>query len=86
MGPRPIVAKFEYFKQREYIRSLGKRLKDKPFGINEQFPPLIMERRRALFPIYHNNRRNSHRVSLIADKLYIDNKLFKDPNITPWLE
>ncbi|XP_030634971.1 rho GTPase-activating protein 40 [Chanos chanos] len=48
--------------RREYVRSLGRRLKGKPYGINEQFPPLIMERRRILLPIYHNNRKNGKRA------------------------
>lgn len=84
-GPRPIVAKFEFFKQRDYVKRLGKRLKGKPFGMNEQFPATILERRKALLPIYRKMRQEGHWVSLIADKLYIDNRLFKDPNITYWL-
>lgn len=85
-GPRPIVASFEHHKQHELVRSLGRRLKGKPFGINEQFPAAVLERCRALLPIYRTNRQRGRRVSLVSDKLYIDNKLFKDPNITTWLE
>lgn len=82
---RPIIARFEYHKQREFIRGLGKRLKGKPFGLNEQFPQVVMERRRALLPIYYSNRKAGTRVSLVSDKLYINNVLFKDAAITPWL-
>ncbi len=46
-GPRPIMAKFEHFKQRKLVRSLGKRIKCKPFGINKQFPLEIIKRRKV---------------------------------------
>lgn len=85
LGPRPIVARFDHSRQRDYIKGLGRRLQGKPFGINEHFPPTILERRRVLLPIFRKNRENGRWVSLVADKLYIDNQLFKDPNITPWL-
>ena len=37
-GPRPIIAKFEHFEQKELVKSKGRELKGKPFGLNDQFP------------------------------------------------
>ena len=39
--PRVIVAKFTYFKDRERVRKLAKRLKGTNFGVQEQFPEEI---------------------------------------------
>ncbi len=49
--PRPIVAKFGYFKQKEQVKSRGRELKGTDFGVNDQFPKEILERRKILFPI-----------------------------------
>ncbi len=44
--PRPIVAKFGYFKQKEQVKSRGRELKGTDFGVNDQFPKEILERRK----------------------------------------
>ncbi|KAK7882263.1 hypothetical protein WMY93_028437 [Mugilogobius chulae] len=49
--PRPIIVKFEHFKQKELIQRQGKQLKGTHFGLNDQFPPEIIRRRKILFPI-----------------------------------
>ncbi len=36
--PRPIVAKFGYFKQKEQVKSRGRELKGTDFSVNDQFP------------------------------------------------
>ncbi len=47
-GPRPIVAKFEHFKQKELVKSKGRELKGTDFGLNDQYPREINERRKVL--------------------------------------
>lgn len=84
-GPRPIIAKFEHFKQKELVRSRGRELKGTSFGLNEQYPHEINERRKVLYPILKENRQNNRRASIIVDKLYIDGQLFRNSKITPWL-
>ena len=50
-SPRPIIAKFEKFKDREYVRSRARdTFKGKPFGIREQYPKVIEQKRKALYP------------------------------------
>ncbi|XP_065325883.1 NLR family CARD domain-containing protein 3-like [Pelmatolapia mariae] len=46
--PRPIVAKFGHFKQKEQVKSRGRELKGTDFSVNDQFPREILERRRVL--------------------------------------
>ena len=82
---RPIVAKFEHFQDKVLVKSKGKELKGTNFGLNEQYPREINERRKVLYPIMKEHRSKNIRTSLIVDKLYINGQLFKDSKITPWL-
>ena len=70
--PRPIVAKFTLFKEREVVRRAAFKLKGTNFGISEQFPEEIEEVRRGLYPIMRNLRRDGKRGHLVRDKLYVD--------------
>ena len=75
-GPkvRPIVAKFTFFKDRERVRKSGKMLKGTNYGIQEQFPYEIEERRKPLYPLLRSARRNRQKATLVKDKLYVDGK------------
>lgn len=77
-GPRPIVAKFSNFKEREIVRKAApSKLKGKMFGVNEQFPKEINDRRKVLYPYYKQAKRAGKRATLVYDRLYIDGTLFK---------
>ena len=41
--PRPIVVKFNYFQDREYIRKNARKLKGTRIGVSEQFPRKLKE-------------------------------------------
>ncbi|KAF0022144.1 hypothetical protein F2P81_025605 [Scophthalmus maximus] len=41
--PRPIVAKFEHFKQKELVTRRGRELRGTNFSVNDQFPRDILE-------------------------------------------
>lgn len=83
--PRPIIVKFEHFKQKELFQRQGKQLKDTHYGLNDQFPQEIIHRRKQLIPIRKQMMKEGKRAILTVDKLYIDGQLFKDKDITPWL-
>ncbi|MCG8047155.1 MAG: hypothetical protein N0E48_16250, partial [Candidatus Thiodiazotropha endolucinida] len=74
--PRSIIAKFEKFKAREYIRSRAKdTLKGKKYGIREQFPRQIEIKRKQLYPIAKEARKNTNnKVRLIRDRLFVNNE------------
>ncbi|XP_063446615.1 uncharacterized protein LOC134726146 [Mytilus trossulus] len=74
-GKRPIVAKFVYFSDLEMVKKAGKHLKGSDYGVNEQFPPEIEQRRRRLYPIMKEERRKKAKVVLNRDKLYVNNEL-----------
>ncbi|XP_062609263.1 protein unc-13 homolog C-like [Saccostrea cucullata] len=76
--PRPIVAKFNRFPQRELIRKNAFKLKGTHLSIGEQFPKEIQERRKGLYPIYKKAKEDEKKASLVKDKLYIDGELYID--------
>lgn len=83
--PPPIIAKFEHYKHKELTKSKGKELKGTSFGLNDQFPQEIQERRRALLPIMKQLRQEGNRAILSVDKLYVNGTLYRNPNIITWL-
>ena len=70
---RPIVAKFVLHLDRETVRRAAPRtLKNKPFGVNEQFRREINEKRKQWYPLYKQTKHEGTRASLKIDKLYIE--------------
>lgn len=85
-SPRPIVAKFEHFKDREEVRfTAPKTLKGKPYGVREQFPKIVEEKRKILYPEMKRARSDSrNKVRLVRDKLFINNIEFvPDETVNP---
>ncbi|KAM9753660.1 uncharacterized protein ACNS7B_006879 [Menidia menidia] len=83
--PRPIVAKFEHFKQKVLVRSRGRELRGTDFSINDQFPKEILDRRRVLFPIRKRFIEGGSRAVIAVDKLFVNGQLYRDQETTPWL-
>lgn len=82
--PRPIVAKFERFKDREYVRSQApKTLIGKPFGVREQFPKVVEDQRKRLYPEAKRARAASkqNKVRLVRDRLFINGNEYIPPPI-----
>ena len=77
--PRTIVAHFVRLRDKARILKDAKKLAGKPFGISEQYPKEISERRKQLYPIYKQARRNNRRAFLKVDRLFIDGEeIFPD--------
>lgn len=83
--PRPIVAKFDHFKQKMLVKSRGRELRGTHFGVNDQFPKEILDRRRVLFPIRKKFLDEGCRAVVAVDKLFINGQLYRDKVSTPWL-
>ncbi|CAG2220516.1 unnamed protein product [Mytilus edulis] len=73
--PRPIIARFLYFSDLDMVKRAGKNLKGTHYGVNQQFPAEIEEKRRKLYPIMKAERKNNSKVVLIRDKLYVNDEL-----------
>ncbi|KAK3105797.1 hypothetical protein FSP39_005899 [Pinctada imbricata] len=79
---RPIVAKFVMYKDRERVRKSAKeKLTGSNYGISEQFPREINDRRKALYPTYKNAKRQGKRANFVMDKLYVDGVLIQPVSV-----
>ncbi|KAK6196443.1 hypothetical protein SNE40_001668 [Patella caerulea] len=77
---RPIIANFVFSKDRDLVRyEAPKTLKGKPYGVNEQFPKVINDRRKALYPHFKAAKRMNKKAVFKVDKLFIEGELF-DPD------
>jgi hypothetical protein len=76
-GIRPIVIRFLYMKDLEFILKHAYRLRNNRFSIRQQFPPEIEENRRKLYPVMREAKREKKQVTLVRDRLYIDNLLLR---------
>ena len=86
--PRPIVAKFHYFKEREVVRQKGyeasETLKRDNYGIGIQWPYKVREARKELYPVMKRLKDNGHHnVKMVRDKLYVNGRPYNDPRATP---
>ncbi|XP_061196027.1 uncharacterized protein LOC133204318 [Saccostrea echinata] len=78
--PRNIVAKFSFFKDREFIRTnAARRFSGTKVWVNEQFPQEIEERRKKLYPVMRQARKDKKRTKLVRDILYIDGEVYTPP-------
>ncbi len=73
---RPIVAKFERYKDRETVRSRASRLAGKKFGISEQLPHEWSERRKQLLPKLKQAKAEKKKAKFVKDMLIIDGKAY----------
>ena len=76
-NPRPIVARFSRFKEREIVRTSARELKNTNFSIREQYPMEILERRRILQDKLTEARDRQLRATLYRDTLRVEDKEFK---------
>ena len=70
-----MVAKFEHFKDREEDTSAAPRtLKGKPYGVGEQFPKVVEDKGKLLYPEMKKAKHNKqNKVRLVRDKCYVNN-------------
>ena len=78
---RPIVAKFVLYPDRERVRKAGSVLREanSKYGVSQQFPKQIQDRRKALVPIMKQARNEGKDAYIMVDKLYIDKVLYRGP-------
>ncbi|XP_061178382.1 uncharacterized protein LOC133187025 [Saccostrea echinata] len=75
--PRNIVAKFSFFKDREFIRTRApQKLSGTHVWVNEQYPTEIEEKRKKLYPVMRQARKDKKKVKLVRDILYIDGEVY----------
>ena len=80
--PRAIIAKLNYFQDKQKVLTNAKKLKGTGIAVSEQFPEEIMIARKRLYPELKKAREEGKRVKLVRDKLYIDGQLFRESGFT----
>ena len=78
---RPIVARFLFYQDLAMVKSKAYRLKNKPYGINEQFPAVIEEKRKMFYPVAKSFRLAGHRTKLVCDKLFVDGRPYENTTL-----
>ena len=78
--PRPIVVKFNYHQDREFVRLNAKKLRGTRIGISEQFPEEIENIRKTLYPELKKAKLEGKRAKIVRDKLIIEGQVFNRYN------
>ena len=76
--PRPIIAKFSFFKDKDFVLSKAPILAGTNFGVSLDFPKEIVDIRKSLLPHLKAARKRGCTAKLVYDKLYIDDQLFQE--------
>ena len=69
--PRAIVVKFNYFRDREFIRQNARKLRGTRIGIAEQFPEEIEKIRQTLYPGMKKAKVAKQRVYVWSETNYL---------------
>ena len=73
---RPIVAKFNYYQDREQILKNAQKLQGTKIGIGEQFPDEILRIRKELYPELKKARDAGKKAKLLKTNLLLRGKYF----------
>lgn len=74
--PRPIIAKFSFYKNKELVLSNARSLAGTAFGISQDFPREIVEIRRGLVRVLKDAKKEGRDAKLVYDKLYINGQRY----------
>jgi hypothetical protein len=76
--PRPIIAKFTFFKDKYFVLSKANNLAGSKYGLSEDFPKEIVQVRKSLLPHLKEGRKKGEKAKLVFDKLYVDGQIYID--------
>ncbi|CAC5387095.1 PXDN [Mytilus coruscus] len=79
---QPRFVEAENFKEPEFVRKVASEFRGTGFGISEQFPKEINDRRKTLWPFLQEERRQRKRAFFRRDRLFIDGVEFFPPEKT----
>ena len=79
-GARPIVARFIYRREFEDVLRNAFKLRGKSVSFHEQFPAEIENRRKQLYPVMKQAKRDGKMATMTRDKLFIDGERYMPIN------
>ena len=74
--PRPIVVKFNWHQDKEFVQINAKKLKCTKIWIAEQFPEETESARKTLYPELRKAKAKGKKAVMVRDKLYIEGQVF----------
>ncbi|VDI56200.1 Hypothetical predicted protein [Mytilus galloprovincialis] len=74
---RPMLAKFSSYVHRELVRKNAKTLKNSSFGISEQLPTDVQNRRKELLPLMKELRDQNVKAYFVRDKIHVGGQEYK---------
>jgi len=82
--PRPIIARFHYYGDRERVRNEAfarkENLKQHNLSVGVQMPKEWRDARQDLYPTLREEKRKGNNVKFVGDKLFINGKRFTPNN------
>jgi hypothetical protein len=85
-SPRPIIVKFTFFKDRDYVWRNKSCLAGSKIFVKEDFPPEIEKRVNIMMPIFKAAKRNGFpKAKLVVDKLYLNDAVMYTVETINWL-
>ena len=75
--PRPVIAKFSFYQDKEFVWSFVKNLKGSGIGISNDFPKEIDEIHEKLYPILKKAKQDRQSAYFKVDKLIINGQVYR---------
>ena len=75
--PRPIIAKFSFYQDKEFVWSYVKNLKGTRIGICNDFPKEVDEIHTKLYPVLKGAKQNGQSAFFTLDKLKINGQIYR---------
>ena len=75
--PRPIIAKFSFYQDKEFVRSFVRNLKGSAIGIANNFPKEIDEIHQKLYPVLKMAKQAKQSAYFKVDKLIINGQVYR---------
>ena len=77
--PRPIIAKFSFFKDKEKVMSAVRNLKGTKIGIADDYPREIDHIHKTLYSVLREAKNNNQAATFKVDKVILYGQLYRGP-------
>ena len=75
--PRPVIAKFSFYQDKQFVWSSVKNLKDSGIGLAHDYPKEIDDIHAKLYPVLKKAKREKQQAFFKVDKLIINGQVYK---------
>ena len=75
--PRPIIAKFSFYQDKEYVWSFVKNLKGTKIGIANDYPREIDKIHQTLYPVFKKAKQAKQKAFFKVDKLIVSGQVYR---------